>query len=85
MVENKIVYLGESYREPGTFVLETNEESEQLRIIRKDSGFYLSRGLYDTASRVVRNEIYAFKNGNYDQVYRYSLESGKWTLYYPKA
>ena len=65
VMENKILYFGESYREPGTFVVERDGESEQLKIIRNDKGFDLSRSFYNTASRVIRKEIYAFEDGNY--------------------
>ena len=35
VVENKIVYFG-SWNEKATFVLEKEEEAEQLRVVRKD-------------------------------------------------
>ena len=41
-VENKIVYFGSS-SEGVTFVLEKDENSEQLNVIRKEPGFDLSK------------------------------------------
>ena len=79
-VENKIVYFG-WYIQKTSFVLE--EESERLKVVREDGGFDLFRGDWSTASRVLGNEIYAFKTRNYKEVHRYSLESGNWRLFYP--
>ena len=62
--ENTIVYFG-AKNENTTFVLERDEESEQLEVVRKDEGFSLHRGYYNTASCVFKNEIYAFKTDNY--------------------
>ena len=81
-VEYKIVYFG-SWNANATFVLEQEEESEQLKVVREDEGFDLVRGHWNTASCVFKNEIYAFKTGNYEEVHRYSLESGKWSRFYP--
>ena len=64
VVEDKIVYFGTSIK-GGTFVLENEGASEQLKVVRKDCRFNLERGSWNTASRVVKNEIYAFRNGEY--------------------
>ena len=78
--ENKIVYFGANC-ENATFVLEQEGESEQLKVVREDDGFNLMREFYNTASCVFMNQIYAFKTGNYEEVYRYSLECGKWSRF----
>ena len=80
-VGNKIVYFGSEVKN-STFVLEREGESEQLRVVREEKGFGLVRGNYNTASRVVKLEIYAFKARNYRKVYRYGLETGTWSLFY---
>ena len=82
-VGNKIVYFGSNNKNT-TFVLEKEEEGEKLEVVREDYGFDFGRGDWNTASCVLNNEIYAFKWGNYTEVHRYSLESGKWRLYYRK-
>ena len=41
--ENKIVYFGLCH-DNATFVLETKEESKQLKVVREDEGFDLWRG-----------------------------------------
>ena len=81
-VENKIVNFGSNF-EKKTYVLEQEEDSE-LKLVREDEGFDLLRGYYSTASCFLKNEIYAFKTWNYTDVHRYSLESGKWSLYFKK-
>ena len=58
-LENKIVYFGDMLKSV-TFVLEKEEDSEQLRVVREDSGFAFERGAWNTASCTFRNEIYAF-------------------------
>ena len=63
-------------------MLEQEGESEQLRVVREDDGFNLMRGYCNIASCVIKNEIYAFKKGNNEEVYRYSLESGKWNRFF---
>lgn len=80
VVEDKIVYFGSS-NEKITFVLEKEEESEKLKEVREDEGFNLLTGAYNTSSCVFKNEIYAFAKGNYEEVHRYSLGSGKWSLF----
>ena len=42
-VENKVVYFG-SNNVDSTFVLEKEEESEQLKVVREDEGFYFTKG-----------------------------------------
>ena len=79
VVGNKIVYFG-SNNQNATFMLEEEEEGT-LRVTRKDDGFDLNRSI-NTASRVFKKEIYAFKTGKYDEVHRYNVETGKWSLYY---
>ena len=74
-MENKIVYLGSEYKN-ATYVLEQEEESEQLKVVREDKGFDFERGYYNTASCVSKREIYAFKTKNYKEVHRYCLKSG---------
>ena len=59
VVENTIVYFGWSDKN-ATFVLERDEDSEQLNVVRENCGLYFRRGLYNTASCVFKNEIYAF-------------------------
>ena len=59
VVENAIVYFGVNNKK-STFVLEQDEESEQLQVVREDEGFNLERGYWNTASCVLKNEIYAF-------------------------
>ena len=81
VLENKIVYFG-SQNIKATFVLEQEEETELLKIISEDEGFDLEKGLTNTASCGFTNEIYAFKTWNYEEVHRYSLETGKWSLYF---
>ena len=78
VVGNKIVYFG-SEDQNATFVLEEEEEGK-LRVMRKDGGFDLDRW-YNTASCVFKKEIYAFKTLKYDEVHRYNVETGKWSLY----
>ena len=51
MVEDKIVYFGSSDQK-ATFVLEKEEEMDQLRGARKDSVIDFERGDQNTASRV---------------------------------
>ena len=79
-VGNKIVYFG-CYNHNATFVLEKEEEEEKLRVVRQDEGFNFSMS-YNPGSCVFKKEIYAFENENYTKVHRYSLETGKWNLYY---
>ena len=43
VVKNKIVYFGDS-NENATYVLERDEESEQLKVVREEIGFHLYRG-----------------------------------------
>ena len=62
--------------------MEKEEDSEKLKVVREDEGFHLFRGYYNTASCVFSGEIYAFQEKNYCEVYRYSLESGKWARFY---
>ena len=81
VVENKIVYFG-SWNAKVTFVSEQEGESEQLKVVRTDGGFDLTRGYWNTASCVFKNKIYSFKTSNYEEVYRYSLESGKWKRFF---
>ena len=71
-----------SGNENATFVLEKGEESEQLIGIREDEGFYLWRGDWNSGSCVTKKEIKAFKTGDAKEVYRYSLDSGEWNLFY---
>ena len=59
VLENKIVYFGSNYKFT-SFVLEQEEESEQLVVVREDKGFDLERGFWNTASRAFKNGIYAF-------------------------
>ena len=66
-----------------TFVLEEEEESAKLKVVRTDGGYDLTIGYWNTASCVFKKQIYAFKTANHDEVYRYSLESGKWSGFYP--
>ena len=80
-MENKIVYFGASGFD-STIVLEREEESEQLHVVRENEGFDFWRGIYNTSSCVIKREIYAFQTGNFDEVHRYNLESRKWTLFY---
>ena len=61
--------------------MEREEESEKLKVVREDSGFDLMT--VNTSSCVFKNVIYAFKTRNYEEVHRYSLESGKWLRFYP--
>ena len=77
------MYFG-SRNANATFVLEQKGEAEQLRVVREDDGFDLLRGNWNTASCVIMNEIYAFKTRNYEEVHRYSLKSGKWSLFHPQ-
>ena len=49
----------------GNLRLERDEESGRLRVLRIDEGFDLTRGNMNTASCVVKEEIYAFKTENY--------------------
>ena len=72
VVENKIVYFGSS-NENRTFVLEKEEQSEKLRVVRQDEGIDLRRGFWNSSSCVFKNEIYAFKRRNYGDVHIYSL------------
>ena len=81
IVKNKIVYFGTSDVE-ATFLIGKEDDSEQLKVLGKEKGFYLSRGGWNTASHVFKNEIYAFKNGNYEEVHRYTLENGEWSLFF---
>ena len=81
-VESKIVYFG-SEDKNATFVLEEEEECEQLKVVGEDLGFYLTR-FYRTASCVLKNEIYAFRTNNCKEVHRYSLKSRTWSLFYHK-
>ena len=78
-VRNKIVYFG-CNDENATFVLEEEEEGK-LRVVRQDAGFSLER-YWNTASCVSKKEIYAIKTDKYDEVHRYNVETGKWSLYY---
>ena len=57
------------------------EEEGKLRVARKDEGFDLDR-YYNTASCVLKKEIYAFETEKYDKVHRYNIETGKWSLYH---
>ena len=75
------MYFGWSNKDP-TFVLEMEEESEQLKVVREDKGFDLLRGYRNTAPRVIKCESYAFRTQNYKRVYRYSPGSRKWSLCY---
>ena len=75
------MYFGSRKVNP-TLVLEQEGQSEQLQVVRVDKGIHLHRGYRNTASCVFKNEIYAFKVGNYQEVHRYSLESGKWSRFY---
>ena len=59
VVESKIVYFG-SQDINATLVLEQEEDSEQLKVVREEGGFDLERGDCNTASRVAKTEIYAF-------------------------
>ena len=63
-------------------MLEQEEDSEKLKVVREDEGFSLYRGYWNTASCVFKNETYSFKTDNYEEVHRYSLESGKWSRFY---
>ena len=65
-----------------TFVLKVERESEQLRLIREDKGFDLIRGISNTASRLCKKDIFAFRTTKYESVYRYSLENGEWSLFF---
>ena len=58
-IENKIVYFGSSDAE-ATFVLEKEEGSEQLRVVREDEGLNFWKGDSNTASCVFEKNIYAF-------------------------
>ena len=82
VLENKIVYFGSSNMK-GTLVLEKEGDSEELKVARKGSVFELKRGANNTASRVHSKGIFAFKDRNYKQVYIYTLETPKWSLFYP--
>ena len=82
-MEDKIGYFGSSGIN-ATLVLKKEDESEQLRVEREEEGLFLWRGGYNAASCVSRNEIYAFTFKNYQEVYRYSLESGTWSLFHPQ-
>ena len=64
ILENKIVYFG-SNEENATFVLQLEEDSEQLAVEREDEGFESKRGFWNNASCLLKNEIYAFRNGEY--------------------
>ena len=77
-MENKIVYFGGKH----TFLLEKEANTEQLERVRKDGGFDFAKDLNNSASCVFKKEIYAFKWYNHKEVHRYSLESGKWILFY---
>ena len=79
-MENKIVYFGASGFD-STIVLEREEESEQLKAAREDPGFELEREIWNSTSCVCKRSIYAFKCGSYFEVYRYTLESGKWSAF----
>ena len=80
---NQIVNFG-SNKKKVTLVFDIEEDSEKLKIKREEEGFQLWRGYDNTASRVVKEEIFAFTMANYKQVHRYSLESGKWSLFYSR-
>ena len=80
-LENKIVYFGREHVN-STFVLEREEEAEQLSVVGEEEGFFLKRREGNPASRVAKREkIYAFETWNYEEVRCYSLESGKWSLF----
>ena len=64
-------------------MLEQEGESEKLKVVREDEGFDLRRGYHNTASCVLENKIFAFRPSNYEEVFQYGLESGKWSLFYP--
>ena len=65
VLEDKIVYFG-SCDEKGSFVLEREEDSEQLKVVREEEGFDLRRGEYNTASCVFQKGIYTFHKGIFD-------------------
>ena len=60
VLENKVVYFG-SWNVKIAFVLEKEEDSEQLKVVREDEGINFERGNKNTTSRVYKKEIYAFK------------------------
>ena len=70
------------FKEEHDFRFGAEEESEQLNVVREDEGLNLWRGYYDAASCLFKNETYAFKTHNYEEVHRYSLETRKWSLFY---
>ena len=79
VVGNEIVYFG-CNDQNATFVLEEEEEGK-LSVVTKDEGIELSRWC-NTASCVFKKEIYAFETKKYDEVHRYNVETGKWSLYH---
>ena len=80
VLEKRIVYFG-SRNKNTTFVIEKEEKSEYLKIVR-EAGFNLERLYNNNASSVFKNHIYAFKANDYRNVHSYSLVSGKWSLFY---
>ena len=77
------MYFG-SRNQDATLVLKQEEESEKLKVVREDEVFDFKKGYWNAASCVSKNEIFSFKALNYEEVFRYSLESGKWSLYFRK-
>ena len=49
-------------------VLEKEQESEKLKLVRKDSGLYAEKGNCNSASCFIKKEIYAFKFRNVEEV-----------------
>ena len=76
-LENKIVYFG-SWNKNATFVLEQEQETEQLKVVREDDGLFFLRGYWNGGSCAANKEIYAFKTLSQKDVYRYSwrVENG---------
>ena len=62
-------------------MLEREEDSEQLKVVREEQGFDFET-YYNAASCVFNNDIYAFKTANYRKVFHYSLKRGKWVVFY---
>ena len=54
VVENNIVYFG-NWNKKATVVLEVEEESEQLKVVREDCRYDFERGYFNTAARVFAN------------------------------
>ena len=79
VVENKVVYFGSTQSSP-SFVIEREEDSEKLKVVREDERFKISRPYQKAASCVVKKEFYAFSADK--DVLRYSLESREWSLFY---